>query len=251
MYLIVVRHGQSANNAAYAAHQARARAAGAGTHDGRAPRVPEPALTDLGRQQAEAFAAAVPAGLPGLPAGGPTHLYASLMLRAVQTAAPLARALDLPVVLRGDAHEVHGVHRSDDAGHVGAAGMSVDALRAHCPTVVPGPGAPADPQQPWSGGFEADAALAAPRAAALVAGLRAAHGPDDVVVLVTHQHFSWYLAAALLAPGGTAGPLRLRLDNTAHLAVRVPAGADGAYPGGPLLLWSNRSDHLAPADVTN
>lgn len=245
MHLIVVRHGQSGNNAAYAA----AVAARPGTMADRdvgalyGDRVPEPPLTDLGVRQAAALAAAVHDGALRL---RPTHLYASLMLRAVQTVAPLAAALDLPVVLRGDAHEVRGVHRYDGgtATHHAETGMSLDALREHCPSAVAGPGAPADPAQRWSGGFEAQEALAVPRARALVDDLRAAHGPSDVVVLVSHQHFARFLLAALLGLDGPPWRGWLRLDNTAHLAVRDA-------PNGPVVEWSNRSDHLAPDAVTN
>lgn len=235
--LILVRHGQSANNASYAAA-----AQAAGTDVGQQyERVPDPPLTGLGARQAEALAAALRAGGTGFT---PTHLYASLPVRAVQTVAPLAAAVDLPVVLRGDAYEVGGVHVFDrtTGERSPRPGATFRELAAVCPQAVPGPGVPADPDEPWAGGFETvDDAPA--RAKGLVGDLRATHGPGDVVVLVAHQYFAQFVLAELL---GLDGPpwMRFRVDNTGHVSVAL----DGEHP---FVEWVNRCDHLDPADVTN
>ena len=98
--LLLIRHGESANNAAYAA---------TGQRTGR---VPEPELTPRGHQQAAALGAALAAhGVPGI--GPVTTLLSSPMLRAVQTAAHLSRALGLPVGLCPDAYETGGVYDLD------------------------------------------------------------------------------------------------------------------------------------------
>ena len=70
MRLILVRHGQSQNNQVYA------------ETGGDLGRYPDPKLTDLGRIQAERVAAALASDT--VPWRG-THLYASLMLRAIPT----------------------------------------------------------------------------------------------------------------------------------------------------------------------
>lgn len=74
MKLLLIRHGQSANNAL------------SGANHPVSSQYPDPTLTDLGRQQAETLAHAFTDGL--LPR--PSVLLSSPMTRAVQTAAPLA-----------------------------------------------------------------------------------------------------------------------------------------------------------------
>lgn len=77
--MILLRHGQSAWNAAFTATR-------------RDPGIPDPGLTPLGEQQAEAAAAA-------LAGEGVEHIIASPYTRALQTARPLARRLGLPVLV--------------------------------------------------------------------------------------------------------------------------------------------------------
>ncbi len=253
MRLVIVRHGQSTNNAAYAAAAAAARAAAEGGGEPAAEeaddsgwvyhgRVPDPPLTALGVRQAAALGAAMRDGRAPF---RPTHLYSSLTTRAAQTARPLAEALGLPVVLRPDLHEVGGIHVYDPRTRTRhpRPGATLAALRAACPPAVPGPGVATAPDVPWSGGFEPDDSSAPARARSLLADLCATHGPDDVVALVSHQYFAQFLLAALV---GLDGPpwQRFRVDNTAHVALRL----DGEHP---TVDWVNRSDHLPPADVTN
>jgi broad specificity phosphatase PhoE len=81
--ILLVRHGQSTANAAGAVSSA----------------APGPDLTDLGREQAEALAAKL---------GGDRidAVYASTLVRAQQTAAPLAARLGLDVVVREGLQEI-------------------------------------------------------------------------------------------------------------------------------------------------
>jgi 2,3-bisphosphoglycerate-dependent phosphoglycerate mutase len=237
MRLYLIRHGQSANNAFFTANGAAHRTADTQGYPGR---VPDPALTPQGHQQAAALAEAIRAGRTLLPL---THLYSSLTLRAVQTATYLADALDLPVRLRADLYEVGGVHRFDTATGTrhAMAGHSIRQLKVGCPRAV----ATADSDQdlPWHGGFETeDDAL--PRARRLLTDLRRIHGGStDAVGLVTHQHFGQFLLADVL---GISGPpwRRFRIDNTAHVAI------DFTRPD-PEVHWVNRSDHLSPREVSN
>ena len=83
MRLILVRHGQSPSNVQHLLDTAE----------------PGAGLTDLGRTQA----AALPAALVGERIG---IVYASSLVRAQQTAAPLAAALGLPVHVRAGIREV-------------------------------------------------------------------------------------------------------------------------------------------------
>jgi broad specificity phosphatase PhoE len=77
--MILLRHGQSAFNAAFTATR-------------RDPGIPDPGLTEQGRAQAESAAAA-------LIREEVSHIVASPYTRALQTAAPLARRLGLPVLI--------------------------------------------------------------------------------------------------------------------------------------------------------
>jgi len=83
MRLILVRHGQTPSNVLGALDTA----------------VPGPGLTELGHEQAEA----VPAALAGYRID---ELYASVQRRAQLTAAPLARARGLEVIVRDGLREI-------------------------------------------------------------------------------------------------------------------------------------------------
>lgn len=77
--MILLRHGQSEFNLLF-------------TQLRRDPGIPDPKLTPLGHQQAEAAAVA-------LANAGISRIIASPYTRALQTAAPIARALGIPVLV--------------------------------------------------------------------------------------------------------------------------------------------------------
>ena len=77
--MILLRHGQSAFNLAF-------------TMTRRDPGIPDPHLTPLGQAQADAAAEA-------LAGHGITRIIASPYTRALQTAAPVARRLGLPILV--------------------------------------------------------------------------------------------------------------------------------------------------------
>ena len=78
--MILLRHGQSEFNLHYTATRVD-------------PGIEDPRLTPLGHEQAERAAEAL------APEGDPPHHCLSLIRRALQTAAPLARRLGLPVLV--------------------------------------------------------------------------------------------------------------------------------------------------------
>ena len=250
MRLLLIRHAESMNNRLYADT-----GASLGRHA-------DPVLTELGHAQARAlaeFARQDPTFQ------GVTHLYASLTTRAVQTAAPLAAALGLPVQGLTAAHETGGLFlRSEEGVPYAVPGRThADLLRENGALLWP---ADLEAGAPWAGGFEApDDEEAFGRRAALVLGeLRARHeaprpegtGAEGVgagapaeaagcVALITHGHFSQYLLRHLIGHGGAY----FRLYNTATTLLTLPA-PDAPSKWGPIAEWVNRFDHLAPEQVS-
>lgn len=225
MKLLLIRHAQSANNLLHAT---------TGSSEGRTP---DPALTALGWAQARHLAAHATgnATLRGL-----THLYASLTTRAVQTAAPLAATLKLPVHGLEGAHECGGLYRHDEHGQrEGLPGRTHADLRGDCPALTWPPSLA--PHEPWPGGFEDEHDdVYTARAGRVVTALRAQHGPEDVVGLITHQYFAQFLLAPFV--GGRAA--WLEVNNTATCLLH-----DG--PDYRVIHWLNRHDHLPPELVSN
>ncbi len=105
MQLYIIRHAQSENNALWER---------TGSSNGC---MPDPGLTAVGRQQASILAAFLAA--PGRDSDNRdgfnlTHLYCSLMERAVQTATCIAQATGLPLTAWEEIHEWGGLFRRDE-----------------------------------------------------------------------------------------------------------------------------------------
>ncbi len=227
MDLVLIRHGQSHNNAIWAA---TGRSLG---------RLPDPPLTDVGRAQAKQLAQAVGAGDLGVQ---PTIVYASLMTRAIQTAAPLADVLDLPIQAHPEAFEVGGPQAWDgceDSPRQHHPGSSASTLSALSPRVVL-PDTVTE-QGWWSGPVE-DEATAQDRGARLVAQLQDRHGgTDEVVALVSHEWFSQVLFCRLLGIERMQG--WITFNNTGVSLFTDVDGTTGAA-------WVNRTTHLRPDQLT-
>ncbi len=112
MQFYFIRHAQSENNLLFLR---------TGASEGRSD---DPELTEVGRKQAEALAQFLCREAPkpaanlfdeqNLAGFGITHLYTSLMVRAVGTGAIVARALKLPLVAWEDLHETGGIYHQDE-----------------------------------------------------------------------------------------------------------------------------------------
>ncbi|ACQ81906.1 Phosphoglycerate mutase [Beutenbergia cavernae DSM 12333] len=182
MRFVVIRHAQSANNLLY-----ERTGASVGRHH-------DPELTDLGRTQAARLADAVAEG--ALP-WQITHLHTSLMTRAVQTAAPLADALNLPLLGNLDAYETDGVFiANEDGTPVPHPGATADALQAVSARLVLPVGV--GPDGWYTRPYEHEYEVHAERARALISSLRHQHDDGDVVALLTHGAFFQHLFRALL-----------------------------------------------------
>jgi broad specificity phosphatase PhoE len=138
MELYLIRHGQSHNNA---------------LSDQKA-RIQDPPLTDLGQRQAALLADYLADGRNRDPwvdhttgysvhdqtdSFGITHLYVSPMLRALQTAAPVARALGLQPEVWVNIHEHGGIYLERDGVVTGFPGMTRSEILARFPEYRLGP----------------------------------------------------------------------------------------------------------------
>lgn len=133
MELYLIRHGQSQNNALADQNI----------------RVHDPALTDLGRQQADLLAAYLSDGHNRDPwvdhtsgftlhdqtaTFGITQIYVSPMRRALQTAAPIAAALGVTPEVWVDIHEHGGMYLEQDGVITGFPGLTRTEIAADFPT---------------------------------------------------------------------------------------------------------------------
>jgi len=248
MQLYILRHAQSANNHLYT------------TTNSSVGRQADPPLTELGHQQAHLLArhlAAVPAGESfGVHAMrhnrhgfGLTHLYTSLMLRAIVTASYVAEATGLPLHARPEAHEWGGLHTIDEASgaEIGVPGpdrafFTAQFPHLHLPEALGAAGWWGD-----RGREQPDEFL--PRARRVWAELLARHGDtDDRVGLVTHGGFFQSLIAAVVPAEGTLGAPGLALEHLRFTVSNASISRIDIKQGVARVLYTNQVAHL-PDDL--
>lgn len=226
MLLYLIRHGQSVNNQLWAQTQSA---------KGRSF---DPALTAIGYAQAEGAANFLRAEMSDA-ATRSKLLYTSLMLRAVETAVVIARALDAPLVALPDAHELGGLYLDDETTgeKIGIPGPNRAYFEANYPALRLPP--ELDERGWWNRPHEAQAARPE-RAARVWEFLLARHGArDDVLGLVTHGGFYNYLLAHILKMA-TLENIWFTFDNCA--LSRVDVAGDQIR-----LVYQNRFDFLPPS----
>jgi len=245
MQLYFIRHGQSENNLLWDQ---------TGSDAGRSS---DPELTDVGRQQAAHLAAFLAA--PGVAGGNSvaashnlsgfhlTHLYCSPMLRAIETALPVARALGLPLVVWEDLHETGGIFYTDveTQAQIGLPGTTRAGFVARFPELLL-------PEGDWDSGwwnrpFEPYAERPL-RARRVLQTLLERHGDtDDRVAMVSHAGFYNHLLRAILDLPAEA-PVWLELQNTA--VTRIDFQPE-MLPLEPIrLVYTNRVDFLPKSLLT-
>jgi 2,3-bisphosphoglycerate-dependent phosphoglycerate mutase len=197
MELYFIRHGQSQNNA--------------GWKDPAYQESPDPLLTDIGYEQIRHLAdffgknQDIPES-KGWDAQnrrgfGLTHIYTSLMQRAVGTATPVALALGLPLLTWKDIHEMGGIFsREDKSQPIGLPGMPRSFYETNFPNLT----LPANLDESgwWNRPFEANEERQ-PRVDSVLADLIARHGdkegqPVQRVAVVSHGGFFMHLICAML-----------------------------------------------------
>ncbi len=197
MELYFIRHGQSQNNANW--------------NDPQYQESPDPALTATGVEQARALAEYLHKNNPITPhrgwnvqnryGFGLTHLYTSLMERAVQTATPTAMVLDVPFIAWPEIHEGGGIFTRDPQAEIrGLPGKPRAYFTKHTPTLkLPDW---LDESGWWNRPFEEEEQRPA-RARKFLADLLARHGdqegrPEHRVAIVSHGGFFMHLMCAML-----------------------------------------------------
>ncbi len=197
MQLYFIRHAQSTNNLLWEM---------TGYDEGRHE---DPELTDLGKEQAKMVAKFLAHQSTHQPTTRDaesqnvdgfklTHLYSSLMVRAMDTAAAIAEATHLTPVARTDLHETGGIwlKHPETGERNGLSGKTRAELAARfpqfvLPEVLNGEeGWWSQPMEQWEDGFS--------RAALLLAELKETHGENDRVAIVSHGMFYNQLIKVLL-----------------------------------------------------
>lgn len=182
MRFIVIRHGQSTNNLLWEQ---------TGSESGRHPDTP---LTETGHLQARRLGETLATGV--LP-WSIDVLYCSLMKRAVQTAAPVAAALGMPLHGHLDMYEVGGPFDIDEATGIKVPYRGAprsELLEVSDRLVLPD----AVTEHGWYTHRVEEPEEATQRARALIAGLRATHSDDATVAFVSHGYFSQFLFREML-----------------------------------------------------
>ncbi|MEM6527449.1 MAG: histidine phosphatase family protein [Chloroflexota bacterium] len=250
MYLYLIRHAQSVNNA------------GAGTPGFK--HVEDAPLTHMGHQQAAHLGTkmrtdiedeerqALLEKIPYAPVYKIDELYASPFKRAIETAKPLADALDLPLKLNMDIYEYGGIFRRDvvaDTEHVLTfGGLNRDAMRAIVPNIV-------IPEAVTDEGWWTMNVME-PETHFIERGMRVANFLKEKaagdwkgkrIAMVSHADFLNQLLQTLLRDGPLDRPHRdsfIYHYNTSVTYVEI-----GTY-GFPQVRYACRMDHLPPEMVT-
>jgi 2,3-bisphosphoglycerate-dependent phosphoglycerate mutase len=195
MQLYLIRHAQSENNAQWER---------SGSNQGRNM---DPALTALGMQQAELLARFLRSGQAGSATAddphnrsgfGLTHLYCSLMVRAVATGSVIAQALNIPLVGWPDWHEGGGIYLEDEnTGElVGYPGKDRLWFQDHYPELVLPP--ELGDSGWWNQPFE-ERPQRWERARRVIDELSLRHiDTNDRVAIITHGGFYNYFMKSLL-----------------------------------------------------
>lgn len=243
MDLYFIRHGQSANNVLW------------GAEDYKRARVADPKLTAIGEQQAQACAAYLAAhgdtsykdAWDPQNAGGFkfTHIYCSLMERAVQTADPIAAAYDLPLMGWEEAHEYGGLFAFDPVSktEVGVAGLS----KADFASAYPRLNYPASSNAAgwWNYRDKEPLDQSYARSQLFMQQLLEKHGDtNDQVVVVSHAGFINYALEATFGTKILGTQSWMLLNNTSLTRLHFNDSFKSVF-------YLNRISHLSTALITS
>ncbi len=241
MQFYYIRHAQSVNNQLFAEHPTEGE------------RRSDPELTDVGWQQARALASFLRGDDPRAAADsqaydpqnvqgfGITHLYSSLMVRAVQTGSVVAEALELPLRAWPEIHESGGIYEEDeDTGElVGLAGKGRSYFQTRFPRLqLP---ESLDDTGWWNRPYETEDERR-PRARRCYEALLDRHGgTEDRVAIISHGGFYNHLLRVVLDLPEDPNFWFL-MNNAAITRINFGESVD--------LIYTNRVDHLPDELIT-
>ena len=234
MQLYFIRHAQSINNAIWIE---------TGSSDGRRS---DPELSENGKRQTGFLAKHLSTAKPTIPQDakeayppsgfGITHVYSSLMIRALETGSTVAAALGLPLIGWKDLHECGGIYEKnlETDERIGKPGYgSRYLLKRFENLVLP---ESIDNMGWWNRPFE-EVEERYPRAQRCLKVLLERHGgTQDKVVVVSHFGFYNYFMMALQKIPETTDILFV-INNTGITRIDF----DDDYIR---LVYSNRTDFL-------
>lgn len=195
MRLYFIRHAQSENNLLW------------DTNRSSKGRSEDPSITSLGHEQAKLLGAYLRDSKYEFPRNWEqkgkvgfeiTHLYVSLMTRALQTASVVSEALGLDMIGRMDLHECGGIYLDNEetGERDGLPGPTLAELKAKFPRLVLPEG---DLHTGWWNRPYEERPERFPRARGVIQAMIDKHGgTDDTVALVTHGAFHNALMTVLL-----------------------------------------------------
>ena len=249
MRLYLIRHAQSANNAAIAASGGSDRAQG---------RCADPEITDIGHRQAELLAEhlahpyAEPRQHPFRPADTKgfdlTHIYCSLMTRSISTADYIARSHRLTLHALPDIFERHGLYEYDDLGNqLGVPGPGRDYFEQRFPSL----GLPdsLNSEGWWNRPVEEDSAFIE-RVSSVVNSIKNQRfDSDDCVALVAHGDFIDQFVNELM--GVQRHEHNYRGDWSGNWSFHNTSISRIDFTGSAhTVVYLNRIDHLIPELIT-
>jgi 2,3-bisphosphoglycerate-dependent phosphoglycerate mutase len=227
--LFLIRHGQSTNNVT--------EILGTGAQN----RKPDPFLTDIGKTQAQLLADFIKAHPQQF---GFTHLYVSPMRRTLQTAQPLAQALNMPMEVWTDVYEMGGVYEEvPEGGTKGGTGLTRSEIQKDFPEAVMGD------DVTENGWYDANKNMESVshflmRAIKLNLTLRERHKTSERIAIVTHGLFMDALMKALTNTIPTSPKdLFYLFYNTGITRVEFNEKI-GHYDEKMRIYYQNRLDHL-------
>jgi len=235
-----IRHGQSENNLLWDR---------TGSSVGRSV---DAELTGVGCRQAQALAQFLSEGDRAGAANsqdqhnrtgfGITHLYSSLMARAVATASIVAEKLGLPLVAREDAHETGGIYvENPETGEcIGQPGKNRAYFQTHYPCLILPEALGEDGW--WNRPYEAQEQRPL-RAQRFWQQLLERHGQtEDRVAAISHGAFYNYLMAAILKMP-ERDHVWFKLSNAAITRIDL-------YDQHIEIVYTNRADFLPESLIT-
>jgi 2,3-bisphosphoglycerate-dependent phosphoglycerate mutase len=247
MELYFIRHGQSQNNARWG--------------DPNYKESPDPALTEIGIEQANLLAAYLEQkqniqahtgwDVHNRYGFGLTHLYTSLMERAAHTAAPVARKLGIAFSAWPEIHESGGIfERAGDQRLQGLPGKARAYFETHIPELTL-PSA-LDGNGWWCNRpFETEEECQQ-RAQQVWAELLARHGdraglPPQRVALFSHGGFFMHLMCAMLNLPWKQAALGMK---SWFLLSNASISRFDIRPNEVMISYLNRTDHLPDGLIT-